>query len=199
MKKTFIIAGIIFSFLFSTSIIFACQPCFESLGFDKTANQSDLIIIGHKIKDGPIDRDCGEPGYWIVEIDEILKGETSHKTIMINNCYGMCGYGQNIFEGGYIMFLENSDDPKFYHQVEWGCAINNLQYKNDVVRLENRDIPIDEFVKKLGPDATRTIVENTDSKNLDEDADSNSILYYFIAILIILVITTFIIFKIRKK
>ena len=192
MKKTFIIAGIIFSFLFAVSIVYACEPCLSTLNFKETVEKSDLIIIGQRTDFSPDEQDSIEsfPDSVNVKIIEILKGETNQNQITVNSWNGMCGYGIVVDDKKYVMLLQERDD--IYDAVDFGCSVKTFPVENDLIDFNGDKISIDEFTDKLGSQADRKIIDDGSQKQIP-------LFYYFIPAIVILIVLFFIIFKMRKK
>ena len=159
MKKTFIIAGIIFSFLFATSIVYACEPCPSTLNFEETVEKSDLIIIGQRTDFSPNEQDSFEgPESINVKIIEILKGETNQNQIKVNSWDGMCGYGIVVDDKEYVMLLQEKDN--IYDAVDFGCSIKTFPVLTDTVlkdtvtvsRLYSFCPPIPKYLAPKPPD-----------------------------------------------
>lgn len=191
MKKTFIIAGIIFSFLFTVSIVYACQPCPSTLNFEETVEKSDLIIIGQRTDFSPDEQDSFEgPDSINVKIIEILKGNTNQNQIIVNSWNGMCEYGIVVDEKKYVMLLQEKDG--MYDAVDFGCSVKTFSVENDLVEFNGDKISIDEFTDKLGSQANRQIIDDGSQKQVP-------MFYYIIPAIVILFVLFFIIIKIRKK
>ena len=199
MKKIFFITGIILFVLITTSIVYACEPCTNTLNFEETVNKSDLIIVGQRIGEGPRS-DFGE-GYggpdWIkVRIIEILKGSSQDTMIKVNSWDAMCSYGIIINDNkNYVMLLqerESIEEEFQYDAVDFGCAQKTYSVENNEIDFEGNKISIDEFTNKLGSQATRKILDN-------KSQDQTSVIYYIISAIVILIILFLIIIKIKKK
>ncbi len=183
MKKTFIIAGIIFTFLFAVSIVYACEPCPSTLTFEETVEKSDLIIIGQRTDFSPNEQDSFEtlPDSINVKIIEILKGNTNQNQITVNSWNSMCGYGIVVDNKEYVMLLQERDN--MYDAVDFGCSVKTFSVDKGLVDFNGDKISIDEFTNKLGSQADRQI----------------SVFYYIILAIVILIVLFFIILKMRKK
>ena len=192
MKKTFIIAGIIFYFLFALSIVYACAPCPSTLNFEETVEKSDLIIIGQRTDFSPNEQDSFEtlPDSINVNIIEILKGNTNQNQITVNSWNGMCGYGIVVDDKEYVMLLQEKDN--MYDAVDFGCSVKTFPVDNGLVDFNGDKISIDEFTDKLGSQASRQIIDN-------KSDSQSSLLYFIIPVILILIILFFIISRIKKK
>ena len=192
MKKIFIIAGIIFSFLFAVSIVYACEPCPSTLNFEETVEKSDLIIIGQRTDFSPNEQDSFEtlPDSINVNIIEILKGNTNQNQITVNSWDGMCGYGIVVDNKEYVILLQERDN--MYDAVDFGCSVKTFSVDNGLVDFNGDKISIDEFTNKLGSQADRQIID-------DESKKQVSVFYYTIPAIVILIVLFFIISKMRKK
>jgi hypothetical protein len=192
MKKTFIIAGIIFSFLFALSIVYACEPCPSTLNFEETVEKSDLIIIGQRTDFSPNEQYSFKtlPESINVKIIEILKGNTNQNQITVNSWDGMCGYGIVVDDKEYVMLLQEKDN--MYDAVDFGCSIKTFSVENGLVDFNGDKISIDEFTSKIGSQADRKIIDDKSKKQI-------SVFYYVIPAIVILIVLFFIILKMRKK
>ena len=192
MKKIFIIAGIIFSFLFASSIVYACEPCPSTLNFEETVEKSDLIVIGQRTDFSPNEQDSFEtlPESINVDIIEILKGSNNQNQITVNSWDGMCGYGIVVDDKEYVMLLQKKDN--MYDAVNFGCSIKTFSVDNGLVDFNGDKISIDEFTDKLGSQADRQIID-------DKSKKQDSIFYYIIPAIVIFSVLFFIILKLRKK
>ena len=192
MKKIFIIAGIIFSFLFAVSIVYACEPCPSTLNFEETVEKSDLIIIGQRTDFSSNEQDSFEtlPDSINVKIIEILKGNTNQNQITVNSWDGMCGYGIVVDNKEYVILLQERDN--MYDAVDFGCSVKTFSVDNGLVDFNGDKISIDEFTNKLGSQADRQIID-------DESKKQVSVFYYTIPAIVILIVLFFIISKMRKK
>jgi hypothetical protein len=192
MKKIFIIAGIIFSFLFASLIVYACEPCPSTLNFQETVEKSDLIVIGQRTDFSPNEQDSFEtlPESINVDIIEILKGSTNQNQITVNSWDGMCGYGIVVDDKEYVMLLQKKDN--MYDAVNFGCSIKTFSVDNGLVDFNGDKISIDEFTDKLGSQADRQIID-------DKSKKQDSIFYYIIPAIVIFSVLFFIILKLRKK
>jgi len=157
MKNKFIVLFTGFLFVFLSSGVYACEKCFPTLNLEETVAESDLIIIGQKISEGP-HTDPRPDGYggpdWIeIEIEKIVKGQTKEKKIKVNSWDAMCRYGIIIDDQKYIMFLKerNVEDETYeYDAVNYGCAVKTYLIKEDMVEFERRKfVPMDEFINEL--------------------------------------------------
>ncbi len=160
MKKSFFIAGIVFYFLITISVVYACQPCGSSLNFEETAAKADLIIIGQRTDFSSNEQDSFSnlPDSINVKIFEILKGDIKQNEIIINSWNGMCGYGITVDDAIYVMFLQ--EKVEIYDAIDSGCSIKTYLIEDDKVNFEGKKILIDEFVNKLGPQASRQVLDN---------------------------------------
>lgn len=189
IKKTFIIAGIIFSFFF-TATVYACQPCPSTLNFEETVEKSDLIIIGQRTDFSPNEQDSFEvPDSINVKIIEILKGETSQNQISVNSWDGMCGYGIVIDDKKYVMLLQERDN--IYDTIDFGCSVKTFSVENGLVDFNGDKISIDEFTDKLDSQANWKIIDDKIQRQIP--------MLYVIPAIVILIVLFFIIIKLRKK
>lgn len=156
MKKLFIFAAIIFSFLVS-SPAFACQPCAKTLNLEETIKKADLIIVGQKVADGPRS-DFGE-GYggsdWIeVKIIETLKDSAPSAKIKVNSWDTMCPYGIIVNDSrNYLMLLQkriSSEESYQYDAVDFGCAETSYLVENNQINFNGQEIYLKAFASKYG-------------------------------------------------
>jgi hypothetical protein len=148
-----VILFVLLAMLVTGSPARACEPCRETLGFEETANQAELIIVGQKISNGPRNGQDG-PDWIRVRVIEVLKGDVPEASIRVNSWDGMCQYGI-VTKGSatYVMFLVKEED--MYDVVASGCALKSLPVDGDMVTMDDGPVPIDDFVEMLGPGASR--------------------------------------------
>ena len=188
---------------------FACTPCPKELTFNETVKETNLIIIGKKIFEGPSTKydenpagpasptSPGGPDWIKVAILEVLKGETNQKEITVNSWNGMCAYGIIVDDGTYVILLEKGGDQ--YYEVHAGCGAKTFLVENDKVGFYGEKISVDDFVSKLGSDAKR--------RKIQGNKDTQSANFYYIFIfgglvsisLLLIFITTIILLRNSKE
>ena len=135
----------------------ACQPCATTLTLAETSKQSDLIIIGQKIKEGPSSDFLGAirgPDWIDIKVIRVLKGKESQEVIRVNSWDGMCSFGIAVNDKTYLIFLQKRIPPATedyqYDAVNQGCSVKVYQIEdNDQVDVDGRKIPLDDFVGSL--------------------------------------------------
>jgi hypothetical protein len=149
LKKTLFLIAIIFSI--PNPAAYGCEPCAQSLNLRQTIAQSDVIIMGQKIQDGPLNA-AGTPEWIEVSVKEVLKGTVTEDPIKVNSWNGMCPYGIVVDELPYMMFLvkrESSHEGYLYDAVNSGCAVKTFLVENNNVDVENQPISLENFIKLL--------------------------------------------------
>jgi hypothetical protein len=156
-RRLMISVGLIFAALLAVQIAYACEPCPEVLTFEESVAAADLIIIGERVGSGPSTGDG--PDWIMVDIYEILKGNTTETRIRVNSWDGMCPYGIVVDDGLYVMILDQFEDQ--YDSVHWGCSVKTFPVESEMVMMGDGPVPIDDFVQML-PDGKREIIAPLD-------------------------------------
>lgn len=184
---------VVIFFLLSISPVYACQQIM-SIGIEETVGQADLIIIGQKVAEGPIEQApfsvSPEPIWFDVKITEILKGQFTSNSIRIKTDTA-CGYG--FFaprdEDAYIMFFQWDNYSESFIRVGVGgermikLLNNTISYRGIGSEWVNiSTVNIDEFIQEFGlirikaedvdftkDDQNTTKITNTKEINVAED------------------------------
>ena len=159
MNRTIASSIILFIILSSNYYVDACEPCVKQLNFEETVKDSDLIILGQKVADGPSTAaeghcdpyTCG-PDWIEVKIINVLNGPEIAGRLKVNSWDGMCNYGIVVDSQEYIMFLKRRSvehEDYRYDAVNYGCSIHTYLVQNNTVDFEGKKIAIDEFKEKI--------------------------------------------------
>jgi hypothetical protein len=133
----------------------ACEPCSRTLNIVETTKTADLIIIGQKIEDGPIQESAPKyvGGNWIkVKALTVLKGNLEDLEVNLKSWDDFCPYGIVIDDRTYVIFLAKSKDDEGgyqYEAVNAGCAVKTLLVENDTVNFLGRPLSIEDFSEAL--------------------------------------------------
>jgi hypothetical protein len=153
MKRALFIipALMLFSITFGLSEARACEPCTreESMQFEETARNSDLIIIGQRGDFTPdeLTHGVGGPENIKVKVRRIFKGEEGREEITVKSWSGMCPYGIIINDNlPHIIFLKKSGET--YRAVSM-CSIKDYAVKDGEVEFGQQKISLEEFQLKL--------------------------------------------------
>jgi hypothetical protein len=160
MKKVLLLSFI----LLFINLSYACEDC-RWMNFEQIVNISDLIIIGQKVGEGPstaLLRGDGGPDWIKVEVIEVFKGSPKSSVIKVNSWDQMCPYGVIIEDSNrHVMLLREWTDlnDKFQYNSA-GCGIDSYPIIDEQIDFSGELVSIDEFVSRLGPGASRHILEN---------------------------------------
>lgn len=133
----------------------ACEPCSEIWDFARTAAVADLILVA---RENPAPKPTPPPGQpppdgpdsIKIDIEQVLKGEESRQTIVVNSWDGMCPYGIQLEPGSHVVLLRKRNDRQQWDDVEFdslnnGCALKSLPIKDGKVELEGKSLTLDEL------------------------------------------------------
>lgn len=136
--------------IFAPSRGFGCTQCppeFEG-GFDESAAEADLIIIGRRIYYPP------DEVAWLMDIEvwveEVLAGRYDGRLIRVDSGESMCSYGIVVDDARYVMILKYGWDSG---PPSWGpispCHTKVLPVWDSHIYLDGKAVPIAEFRKML--------------------------------------------------
>ncbi len=134
--------------IFAPSRGFGCMECTEYRGFEESAAEADLIIIGRKIYYPP-----NEMGWRLdmeVWVEEVLAGRYHGRLIRVYSWQEMCSYGIVVDDARYVMILKYG---RRWFPAPWGpisrCHKKVLPVRDSRIDLNGKAVPIAEFRKML--------------------------------------------------
>jgi hypothetical protein len=130
-------------FILLAKVGFTCEPCFKRLDLKESLKKADLVVVASKLSEGPhTSGDAkgdgwGGPDWYVINIEEILKGNENQSQVRVNGFDGMCNYGVNLGDGQYLLILTKASqqakeyEANDYHAVDYACSIKQLTLKNE--------------------------------------------------------------------
>jgi len=153
MKNYIISLFILFLIFGIASVSFGCEPCAKYLSFEESVEEADLIIIGHKISEGPrsdFGEGWGGPEWIEVKVKLVLKGETEAEKIKVNSWDAMCGYGITVDnDKDYVMLLKSIEGYQQFDAVDYGCGVKTYVLEGDLINYDGEKISVADFKKRL--------------------------------------------------